>query len=122
MRHFEFEHQNSLFMMTYRHRAAVLHASAVCQFEPSIAWTSLRGHGPPLAQGGSGHGLHLHSVFDFPSTKVVQMDAQAEARAPDNATAWQPSVFDCGRQPLLLSGYFQHVKCVSHCCVSEFLQ
>jgi hypothetical protein len=50
------------------------------------------------------------------------MDAQAEARAPDNATAWQPSVFDCGRQPLLLSGYFQHVKCVSHCSVWEFLQ
>jgi hypothetical protein len=73
---------------------------------------SLRSYGPPLAQGGSGHGLHLHSVFDFPSTRVVQIDAQEEIKAPDNATAWQPSVFDCGRQPLLLSGYFQHVECV----------
>ncbi len=101
-----------LFCSLLDHRAGVLHAAAACQVEPSVTWSSLRSVGTPLAQGGSGHGLHLHSVFNLPSTTVVQLGSQIETQTPDNATAWQPAVFDCSRAPLLLSGYFQHVECV----------
>ena len=102
----------SFFCSLLNHRVGILHAADLCQFEPSIAWSSLRSFGTPLPQGGSGHGLHLHAVFKLPSTKIVQLGSQVETRSPDNATAWQPAVFDCSRKPLLLSGYFQHVKCV----------
>jgi hypothetical protein len=51
----------------------------------------------------------------------MQLEPHIEINAPDNATAWQPALFDCSRQPLLLSGYFQHAECVSvalhtYCC------
>ena len=104
------ENHKRLLLTTTAHRAGVLHAAAVCQFEPAIVWKSVRGYGPPLAQGGSGHGLHLHTVFDLPSTNVLKLLSNAHMNSPDNATAWQPAVFDCGRTPLILSGYFQHVE------------
>jgi hypothetical protein len=52
-------------------------------------------------------------VFNLPSTRVVQLKSRSVTSAPDNATAWQPSVFDCSLTPLLLTGYFQHTECAN---------